>query len=384
MERRDFLKLLGLGAMGISIPAFTQLNLNRKPLLILIELKGGNDGLNTVVPFGEGKYYQLRPSISIKKENVIPLNNSIGLNKELSFIKVLLDQKHLSIIQNVGYPTPNLSHFRSIDIWETASDSNIFKESGWLADALNQLNFKDTTADAVSFGGGPGPIRGSSKKILIVDKPNRFLKQSTKMKEQNYIAVNDALAHILSVENNIHQTVDKLFINNAQNSVNREMTKGKGNFVQTIGLATQLINKSQNIPIIKLAHEGFDTHIQQPNKHQNLLKQFNDGIELLVNHLKKQGMWDNTLIMTYSEFGRRVAENDSLGTDHGTANTHFVIGGKVKSKIIGPNPNLLDLSDGNLNFAIDYRQIYATILNRFWGLNDRNILKNNFEKLDFL
>lgn len=381
MERRDFLKTLALGSLGLQIPTVLAAS-NKVPLLILLELKGGNDGLNTFIPYGDPLYYKLRPDIAIPKDQVISINEKMGFNPELTFLKKLFDEKSVSIVQGVGYQNPVLSHFRSIDIWDTASDSNIVKESGWMADALNLLNAKKVSADGISLGGGLGPMRGSDKKILTIDKPKRFLRQGSNFKKRNFSAQNEALGHILKIENNIQQTIDDLFSKSTR--INTWKTGWEGPFAQSVKMAMQLINKNQYIPVIKLSIDGFDTHVQQPRKHKDLMKHFNTGLEYLVTHLKTNKLWDNTLIMTYSEFGRRVAQNDGRGTDHGTANVHFVIGGNVKGGIIGSNPNLSDLVSGNLNYQIDYRQMYATVLSKWWKLKDKSILSGNFSQLDFI
>ena len=384
MLRRDFLQGLGLIPLISSFPnlAFAAAPAaNYQRLLVLIELKGGNDGLNTVIPFADPAYYALRPRIGIKRDEVIQLDEKIGLHSALLPLKSLWDKRELAIVQGLGYPQPNLSHFRSIEIWDTASAASEYLSDGWLtrAFAANPVP-KSYAADGVVIGSQDfGPLSGAGGRAIALANTEQFLRQARLADEARSQTKNVALAHILKVEGDIVQAANGL----AGNQVLRtEFSQHAfGNALKT---AAQVIAGKAGVAVVRVTHNGFDTHQGQVNVQQRLLKELAEGLASFKTALQEISRWDNTLIMTYSEFGRRAQENGSNGTDHGTANAHFVLGGKVNGGFFGQAPSLTQLEGGNLVHSVDFRSLYATVIEKWWGADAKRALNGKFATLDLL
>ena len=383
LNRRDFFKVMtGLGIGGFLKPSFADsqynlLSLNKKFMgkrLILIQLIGGNDGLNTLIPFEDDLYYKNRPKISLEKEKILKLDSNQGLHPSLINMFSLYKEGEVSILQGVGMENPNLSHFRAMDIIETGSASNEFLKTGWLARAFNESKINYDWNGIVLGGGFLGPLRGDNLKSLSL-KNLRFFKNSTgkleklKIKELSKLSQrNEALTHILQLEKGLQKSTGK-FTNKNMMKVD---SKGKRfPLKKQVQTALALIKSNPQIPIFVLTIPGFDTHRNQLNRHKVLLENLDQTIKVLSNDLKKMGLWDSSLILTYSEFGRRVAENESLGTDHGTANVFFALGGKVNGGIYGDRPSLKNLDKGNLVYTTDYRSIYDSIQKKWFLLTNK-------------
>ena len=399
MNRRHFLTT-SLGAMG-SLPLIGTLNgvawaatspaaappptavavTPYTKLLVLIELKGANDGLNTVIPYANPLYTQLRPRIAIARDQVLQLTGQEGLHPSLQPLLPLWQNKELAIVQGLGYPNPNLSHFRSIEIWDTASKSDEYLEAGWLARVFAQTPApRQFAADGVVVGSSDmGPLSGLGVRTIALADTAQFLRNA-KLAQTGSDARNAALKHLLAVENEIVHAAAKL---NTNRVFKTEFPKnGFGNQVRT---AAQLVASNAGMATIRLTLSGFDTHAGQLGIQANLLKELAEGISALKSALVELNRWDATLVMTYAEFGRRPKENQSGGTDHGTANAHFVTGGKVVGGIYGQPPELIRLDgNGNLPFAVDFRSMYATVIDKWWGLESGKILQGKFATLDFL
>ena len=350
-------------------------------LLVLIELKGANDGLNTVIPYANPLYAQLRPRIAIPRDQVLQLTEQEGLHPSLQPLLPLWQNKELAIVQGLGYPNPNLSHFRSIEIWDTASKSDEYLEAGWLARVFAQTPApRQFAADGVVVGSNDmGPLSGLGVRTIALADTAQFLRNA-RLAQTGSDARNAALKHLLAVENEIVHAAAKL---NTNRIFKTEFPKnGFGNQVRT---ASQLVASNAGMATIRLTLAGFDTHAGQLGTQANLLKELAEGISALKSALLELNRWDSTLVMTYAEFGRRPKENQSGGTDHGTANVHFVTGGKVVGGIYGQPPELSRLDgNGNLPFAVDFRSMYANVIDRWWGLESGRILQGKFAALDFL
>jgi len=381
MNRRNFLKTAAGGAVLGYLPMQAQAaGGNFSNLLILVELKGANDGLNTVVPYADASYYTLRPRIAIKREEVLQLSERAGLNPGLAPLLPLWKGGQMAVVEGVGYPNANLSHFRSIEIWDTASNANEYLHDGWLARAFLANPVPRTfLADGVVVGSNDmGPMENAPKGVALVNT-DQFLRQS-RLAEKGGFASNPALNHILKVENNIVEAAAGLhgkfefktqFPNNAF-----------GNQVKT---AAQVAANKSGVAALRLSLGGFDTHQNQPGTHANLMKVLAEGLLALKSSLEEIGRWNSTLVMTYSEFGRRPKENQSSGTDHGTAAPQFIFGGRVKGGLFGQAPQLARLDgNGNLPYAVDFRDLYATVLERWWGVPSRDVLGGRFAGLDLL
>lgn len=377
MKRRDFLTA-GPALAGIVLLAphalaqAKALGFRTDRTLVLIELAGGNDGLNTVVPFADAAYARLRPGIGIKREAVVQLDEKTGLHPSLAPLMESWKAGDLAIVQGVGYDNPNRSHFRSIDIWDTASGSNRFIAEGWVARVLGgqkrgSEKLSDRLADAVVLGGGAGPVTGAGLRAISMPDPQRFLKQAQGMFATEARPANPALAHVLKVQHEIQDTAKELHAVLARApDIGRDFPNGP--LGQQLRVAARLIAAGAVVPVVKVALGGFDTHANQPGQHANLLRQLGEGLGAFRKTLIAAGRWDRVLAMTYSEFGRRAAQNGSNGTDHGTAAPHFVLGGAVKGGLYGPGPNLADLVNGDLRHGIDYRSLYATAAQTWWGI----------------
>jgi len=382
MDRRSALKFLSLNSaiLPFVLHAAENTKITTVKYLILIELKGGNDGLNTVIPYSNPLYYKLRPTISIPANKVLPIDNQLGFHPSLEGLKNIFDQNELAIIQGVGYPRPSRSHFRSIDIWNTASRSDQYLERGWLDTLMPKV---ETKLKGIILGGEYGPFSGMDNDVIKIRNIEDFLSRSEKIKAHlKMTGDNKALTHILRTEVQIRESAD-MFYNQL---INKEALKHefqKTDFGIQLQIATRLINSKIKIPYLKLSLGSFDTHVNQPKQHARLLKQLSDGIMTLRDNLIASEEWENTLIMTYSEFGRRVAENAGNGTDHGTAASHFVTGGKVKGGLYGQEPALESLDvNGDLKFTLDFRSLYHTI-SKEWN-NTSSSLLSDFLTIPFL
>ena len=384
MDRREFLNTAGASALLMSVPrvAFAQRAAGRYDnLLVLVELKGGNDGLNTVVPYADSEYYSLRPRIAIARDQVLQLDSRSGLHPALQPLMELWQNRELAVVQSVGYPGANLSHFRSIEIWDTASKSTEYLSDGWLTRAFAASPVpKSYAADGVIVGSSElGPLAGGGTRALALTNTEQFLRQA-KLAGGEGVSRNPALKHILKVEQDVMQAASNL---NTNYAIRAEFPNHPfGNALKT---AAQVIASKAGIAVIKVTHNGFDTHSGQPGTQQRLLKELAEGLTAMRMAMQEIGRWDTTLMMTYCEFGRRPRENLSNGTDHGTANAHFVLGGRVKGGLYGLPPALTRLDgNGNLPFAVDFRDLYATALERWWGTNAATALNGSFRPVDVL
>ena len=384
MDRREFVRALGGAAVmawrpGTAFAAGPAGNYNN--LLILIELKGGNDGLNTVVPYTDSTYYSLRPRIAIAREQVLQLDGRSGLHPSLQPLMALWGSRELGVVQSIGYPSANLSHFRSIEIWDTASKSSEYLSDGWLARAFTASPVPRTfAADGIVVGSAEmGPLAGSGARALALTNTEQFLRQA-KLAVTMGSSPNSALNHLLKVEQDVAQAASNL---NNDYAFRAEFPNHQlGNAFKT---AAQVIASKAGVAAVKVSHNGFDTHSGQQNVHARLLKELAEGMVAMRAAMQEIGRWDTTLMMTYAEFGRRPRENQSAGTDHGTANAHFVLGGRVRGGLYGLPPALTQLDgNGNLPFAVDFRDLYATVLQHWWGINSSTALNGRFTPVDVL
>jgi len=372
MDRRHFLKLAAGTTLASSSGLAAQVAwlaaspaANYRNLVVLIELKGGNDGLNTVVPYTDPAYYALRPKLAIARDQVVTLTDRVGLHPALAPLRELWSERQLAVLQGVGYPEPNLSHFRSIEIWDTASRSNEYLQEGWLtrtfAAAPTPAAF---AADGVVIGSPDlGPLAGGGTRAIALSNTEQFLRQA-RLATREGQSRNKALQHILKVEADIMQAASHLSANRA--FATEFPATGFGNAMHT---AAQIIANQAGVAVVRVTLSGFDTHSGQPATQARLLGELASGILALKGALDELDRWNDTLMLTYAEFGRRPRENLSNGTDHGTASAHFVLGGRVAGGLYGEQPALDKLSaDGNPAFAIDFRSVYATVLERWWGL----------------
>jgi uncharacterized protein (DUF1501 family) len=388
MNRREFVKLsasaplLALAPLaGVRVAWGAVPDASYRNLLVLVELKGGNDGLNTVVPYANETYYALRPKLAIARDQVVQLSDAVGLHPALAPLKPLWTERRLAVLQGVGYPEPNLSHFRSIEIWDTASKSDEYLQDGWLtrsfAAAPTPASF---AADGVIIGSQDlGPLAGGGTRAITLANTEQFLRQSRLALPEGQ-SHNKALAHILKVEADIRQAASHL---SADHAFKTEFPQGAfGNAIKT---AAQVIANRAGVAVVRVTLGGFDTHGNQSPVQARLLGELANGLVALQSALEELGRWNDTLVLTYAEFGRRPKENLSNGTDHGTASAHFALGGRVAGGLYGEQPRLDRLSgDGNPGYAIDFRSVYATVLERWWNVPSTQLLGGKFATVPIL
>lgn len=379
MNKRDFLKTVGAAGVTSIVPrtAFAA-SADYGNLLILVELKGGNDGLNMVVPYASPEYYALRPRLGIARDQVLQLDAKSGLHPSLLPIMPLWENRELAVVQGLGYPNANLSHFRSIEIWDTASHSNEYLPDGWLGRAFASTPApRSYAADGVVVGGAElGPLSGPATRAIALTNPNQFIKQA-RLAGPSGQAQPGALRHIFRVEADIAQAATSMTGEHA--FATTFPNTPFGNAVRT---AAQVVATKAGVAVIKVALNGFDTHSGQTATQARLLRDLAEGLVALKGALIETGRWQSTLVATYAEFGRRPRENQSGGTDHGTSSAHFVLGGRVIGGMYGEAPALAQLDgSGNLAHAVDFRQLYATILQRWWGVDPQAALRARYAAL---
>jgi uncharacterized protein (DUF1501 family) len=393
MNRRHFLRAataLPLARTAAPFAAFGTARLavaaapahaDYRKLLVLVELKGGNDGLNTLVPYRDPAYYALRPKIAIASDQVVQLSDQAGLHPALAPLLPYWKNRQLAVLQGVGYPAPNLSHFRSIEIWDTASRSEEYVQDGWLTRAFATAPTpRSFAADAVIIGSNDlGPVAGSGTRAIALADTEQFLRLS-KLAAPAAAARNKALAHILRIETDIVQAAGHL---DGKPTFRTEFPAGGfGNAIRT---ACRIIANPSGVAAVRVTLSGFDTHANQPATQARLLGDLAAGLVALQSALDELGKWNETLVLTYAEFGRRPKENQNSGTDHGTANMQFALGGRVAGGMYGGAPDLTRLSnDGNPAYALDFRDVYATVLDRWWGVDSRAALGGRFAPVPFL
>ena len=394
-KRKEFLQIGSLATATMMLPkflkAFEQKNMVPvgNKVVVVIQFSGGNDGLNTVVPISNDIYYRERPRLAITKDKALILTTDVGLNPALEAFKGLYDDGSLAILNNVGYPNPDRSHFRSMDIWHSASASSDYVHTGWLGrylDAQCKGCDKPTQAleidDVLSLA-----LKGNEKNGLAFTDPRRLYSSSN---EKFYKDINAA-------HSSTEETVDYLYktMSETLSSADYIFQQSKLHPTNAVYPATEmgknlktissLIMSDINTKVYYVSLGSFDTHVNQEAQQKRLFTELNDAIKAFTTDLKKNNRFDDVLMMTFSEFGRRVSQNASNGTDHGTANNMFFISGGLKEKgILNDMPNLGDLNDGDLKHKVDFQNVYATVLHKWLGSDDKKILGKQYGYLKFI
>lgn len=337
--------------------------------LLLVELKGGNDGLNTLVPYAEPEYRELRGGIGVPRERVIQLDEKVGLNDKLLPLMESWRAGDLAILQGVGYPYPNRSHFRSIEIWDTASASNQTLSEGWIAQAFSGAKLaKGMGVDCIVADTNALPSTGPTLRTIVMRDAENFLRQANAMKPA---AMGDdgnpALRHLLAVRQEINAAAAGLRERLREAPAPAEAYEQEFLLGRQLDLATRILSAKVPVVAVKVALGGFDTHANQTQTHERLLAFLASGLATLRRNLIAARLWQDVVVMTYSEFGRRAKQNASGGTDHGAAAPHFVMGGGVKGGLHGAYPSLGDLQDGDLRHTVDFRSVFATVAQGCWG-----------------
>lgn len=395
IKRKEFIQVGSLATASMMLPKF--LKAFEKPMMVppgnkvvvVVQFSGGNDGLNTVIPVRNDIYYKERPGLGIAKEKSLLLNDETGLNPALEAFKGFYDEGSLAILNSVGYPNPDRSHFRSMDIWHSASNSNEYVNTGWVGrylDAQCKGCDKPTQAmeidDVLSLA-----LKGEQNKGLAFKDPKRLFNISNGnfIKDVNadhrngeetidylYKTMSETLssAEYIYKQSRVHPT--------DQSYPNTELGKD----LKTIA---SLIFSDINTKVYYVSLGSFDTHVNQDNQQKRLFTELNDAVKAFASDLKKNSRFDDVLMMTFSEFGRRVSQNASGGTDHGTANNMFFVSGGLKEKgVLNAMPDLTDLNEGDLKHKVDFKNVYATVLNKWLESDDKQILGTQYEYLKFI
>ncbi|MQP24807.1 DUF1501 domain-containing protein [Flavobacterium sp. LMO8] len=365
MNRRNFLSLTGTFTGGMLIlPEFLHAFGNQSQLIhgnssvIFIQLNGGNDGLNTFIPFENELYYDLRPKIAISKNDVINKNKGMAFHPALKGFATMQQNGHLAVIQNVGYPEPSRSHFRSQEIWQTASESNQYINEGWLGRYLDLQCATHTPTAGINLDNIDNlALKGVEPNFITVKDPNRFKSKSET--ENIQLSENPQLDFVRKIANSVTEGADEIQKALAQSKT--EISYPKTQLGKNLEWIARLVKGNLNSKVYYTSQNGYDTHDNQLAIHNNKLTELNDAIFSFYTELKQANLLQNVTIVVFSEFGRRVKDNGN-GTDHGTAAPLFIIGGNNKGTIIGKNPNLSNLDNGDLIFETDFRSIYATLL----------------------
>ena len=338
-------------------------------ILVLLELNGGNDSLNMVVPYADPAYRRARPGLAIGRDAVAQLDERLGLNRALEPLMPSWQGGELAVALGVGYPRPNRSHFRSIEIWNSASDSEQVITEGWvnrLFAAAPQEGGAGAT-DAVVLGGPSGPLLGPALRTVVMRQPERFLQRAANVGEGAAEGSNPALDHILGVRSDVTAAAEEIEAH-LERAPKIAVEMPEGRLGRQLENAARLILAGVPLSAIKVAQSGYDTHAGQAGRQRKLLTELSAALAAFRAALIQGGAWDRVLVMTYAEFGRRVAENASGGTDHGTAAAHLVLGGRVRGGLIGEQPSLTALDGGDLRHRLDFRRLYATAAHRWWSL----------------
>jgi uncharacterized protein (DUF1501 family) len=397
IKRRSFIQTGSLAAASMMVPQFLKA-FEKKALvppgnkvLIVLQLSGGNDGLNTVIPVSNDLYYKLRPSLSIKKDLALNLTAEAGLHPALKSFRSLYDEGALGIMNGVGYPNPDRSHFRSMDIWQSASDSDKYVNNGWLGRYLDaQCAGCDVPTQAIEVDDTLSlALKGKVAKALAVKDPARLINPAS---ENFFRKISNSYQ-----PGSGEQTVDYLYKTMADTLSSARYIQEQsrlhtgstsypkteiGNSLKTIA---SLIFSDINTKVYYLSIGSFDTHVGQNNQQARLFTEINNSVETFVKDLKSNNRFEDVMIVSFSEFGRRVTQNASNGTDHGTANNMFFISGDLKKPgLINAMPDLSDLQDGDLKHTVDFRNVYATLLKKWLGADDLEILGRQFQHFDFI
>ncbi|HHC74615.1 MAG TPA: DUF1501 domain-containing protein [Thiothrix sp.] len=380
MNRRDFLGLATilpvLPYLSLSNNAAAQ-TAQRGKTLILLELKGGNDGLNTLIPYQDDLYYHHRPNLAIRASNTIPLTQGMAMHPALKPLTKLWEQGDLAWVQGIGYPQSSESHFLACDVWHTARPT-AKTMTGWLAHVLPQYQQQ---TKGISFDEDFAALQGRNSKALMIKNPQQFLDQVSLVRQKQVQTDKVALAHILAVQNQLGTTAGHL---SQQLTAMPQLpvTFPQHLFGKQLAYIAQMIAANVDVPIYKLSLGSFDTHINQSHRHASLLLQLAEGLNAFQQIMQHLGRWNEVLIMSYSEFGRRVAENGNGGTDHGTASVQMIAGGQVRGGLYGQTPRLDQLDKGNLAYTTDFRSSYTTIA-KYW-LNSTQQPWGKYPSLSFL
>lgn len=396
-KRKEFIQIGSLATASLMLPKFLKAFEGKamvppgNKVVVVLQLSGGNDGLNTVIPVGNDLYHKARPRLGIEKSKVLGLTDEAGLHPALTGIKELYDDGSLAIINSVGYPNPDRSHFRSMDIWHTASQSSEYWNAGWIGrylDAQCQGCDKPTQAiemdDILSLS-----MKGEHVKGIAVKDPRRLYGTANEkffrdvMKHHPGTDGEQPVDYLYKTMAETLSSADYIFKQSRLHPTSAQYPATElGTSMKTIA---SLIFSDINTKVYYVSLGSFDTHTNQDMQQQRLFTEMSDAVRAFTKDLKANGRFDDVLLFTFSEFGRRVSQNASGGTDHGTANNMFLMSGGLKKKgLINSLPDLSDLNEGDLKHKVDFKNVYATVLNKWLNADAAKILGREYAYMDFI
>ena len=416
MTRREFIqKGLTIVAIGATAPSFltrTALAMGNpfdvaqvtsRPgvpednILVVVQMGGGNDGLNTVVPFADGAYYRARPRLAVPRNEVIQVTGELGLHPKMARLKDLLDRGNMAVIQGVGYPNLSRSHFKSMEIWHTADPEGRAMRVGWIGKYFDsKCPVCEQPTVGVNIGSTmPLAMRSDAGQGVTLENPDTFqwmpsLDGVGAREEQELFKILNAPApnEPGTIDFLRHTAMNAVVSSERVRDAIRHYKAGieypNHRFASSMRLIAQMIAGKLPTKVYYAHMTGFDTHAGQQGVHDTLLEQLSTGVEAFYRDLEAQGNAERVLVVAFSEFGRRVAENGSNGTDHGTAAPVFVFGKRIKPGFHGRQPSLTDLADNDLKHTVDFRSVYATVLDKWLGTDPARILGSDFERVPFL
>ncbi|MEO6834551.1 MAG: DUF1501 domain-containing protein [Candidatus Tumulicola sp.] len=362
--------------------------------LVIVNLNGGNDGLNCVVPHGNPQYYQMRPSLAIPASDVLAIDAQLGFNSKMQSFKAMYDKGMVAVVQGVGYPNADHSHFRSSEIWQTGVPER-YEHTGWLGRYLDDADlpernlFKGVAVSQllpevlVANRTDIPTISNLAQYGLVADRdPMARRAFSQNSHDRSLPFSSPYLSHVMKIEDHAQRSSEELprLISGYKTQAAYPATP----IGRSLALAAQIVGSDLGTKIVYVSHGSFDTHVSQTATQNNLLAQFSDAMSAFYSDLAAHGNDRRVLTMTFSEFGRRVAENGSRGTDHGEASPLFLIGGGVKGGVYGTAPDLGNTNMGNVRYTTDFRSVYATVLERWLGRPSTAILGGSFTKIPVL
>ena len=357
-------------------------------VLVLVNLQGGNDGLNCIVPHGNAQYYQQRPTLAVPQSEVLAIDRQIGFNPTMRSMKALYDKGRVAVVQGVGYPNPDHSHFRSTEIWQTAAPAT-YEHTGWLGRYLDDANLpSDNLFNGIALAQVLPEALISSKVDVpavaqlggygLISDRNRYARATygQLVRDNRFPFTSPYLAHIAEVEDDAQRGSEELpqLVAGYKTDAAYPATP----LGRSLALAAQIVGSRTGTRVLYVQHGSYDTHVSQKGTQDRLLGELSDATKAFYDDLAAHGNDKRVLMMTFSEFGRRNAENGSNGTDHGEASPLFLIGGGVKGGVYGTYPDLAENNMGNLRFSTDFRNVYATVLERWLGRPSQKILAGEF------
>lgn len=397
IKRRQFLQSGAMATAACMVPGFLKAFEKRHTIplggksLVIIQLSGGNDGLNTVIPIRNDIYYRSRPVLGIKRTEALEVTAEAGLHPSLSCFKDLYNDGSLAILNNVGYPNPDRSHFRSMDIWQSASQSNEYIHTGWIGRYLDaQCNGCDMPTQAMEIDDVLSmALKGEKEKGIAFKDPGRLYKTTNEQYlrqlsgSHDHSAEKEPVDYLYKTMAETVSSADYILKQSRKRSSRPAYPQTEiGRSLKTI---SSLILSDINTRVYYVSLGSFDTHVAQSAQQKRLFTELNEAVQSFVKDLKDNNRFEDVMMMTFSEFGRRVAQNASGGTDHGTANNMFLISGGLKKQgLLNPLPDLTNLPDGDLKHTTDFKEVYATLLKRWLDADDTIILGKKYPYLDFI